>query len=183
MTMGSSRAMGKNSHRAKKSRRCNVKRGSYVCYYTNGKGYWLRREWKPQCSARVFMSGRCQGVKGHKGVHWCFSPSGDFDWNDNDNDPQVDGGAGSTPPGHHEYSSPAKMQKYLYSNHYIDSTVTDKGILEMLEAGETPEPNAAIDRPVTDKATLNLLEKIETRKILPRSIAPTAPTGKRNGAK
>jgi hypothetical protein len=89
-----------------------MKRGSNVCYYGNGKGQWLRREWKAQCSAKVFYYGRCQGVKGHKGVHWCYSLSGDFCWDDNDADPKHDGCCGTPPPGHKEYSSPAKMQKH-----------------------------------------------------------------------
>src|SRR5439155_5922097 len=67
-----------------------------VCYYTDGKGHWLRREWKPQCRAEVFIYGGCQGVKGHRGVHWCYSTSGSFEWQDNANDPQHDGCAGST---------------------------------------------------------------------------------------
>lgn len=125
-----------------------MKTGANVVYYTNGNGWWLRREWKPQCSSRVFLSGRCQGVKGHKGVHWCYSPSGSFQWDDNDDDPTHGGCAGSTPPGHKEYLSPVRMQKHYFLSHYTDIEVTDKGIVAMLEKNKTPERNAAIDRPV-----------------------------------
>ncbi len=134
-------------------------RGDNVWYYTDGKGYWLRREWKRQCSEKVFFYGRCQGVKGHKGVHWRFGPSGDFEWSDNDNDPQEGGGAGSTPPDHDDYVSPLKMQKHNHTSHYTDAEVTDKAIIALLEKGKPPEPDAAINRPVTDKRLLAALKK------------------------
>ena len=130
-----------------------------VCYYTNGKGSWLRREWKPQCPAKVFIYGRCQGVKGHRGVHWCYSPSGDFQWDDNDDDPKHDGCAGSTPPGHKSYAPPLKMEKYYYMSHYTDAEVTDKTVIALLEKEKTPERDASINKPVTDKAIIASLKK------------------------
>jgi hypothetical protein len=125
-----------------------MKKGANVCYYADGHGRWMRREWKSQCSSKVFIYGRCQGVKGHKGVHWCYSPSGSFTWDDNDADPQHDGCAGSTPPGHKDYVSPAKMQKHYFMSHYSDTDVTDSAIIAMLEKDKTPEPDASINRPV-----------------------------------
>jgi hypothetical protein len=122
--------------------------GANICYYTDGNGFWLRRAWKPQCSTRVFIYGRCQGVRGHRGAHWCYSPSGSFDWQDNDDDPKHDGCAGSTPPGHKTYVSPLKMQKHYFVSHYSDTEVTDKATIAMLEKGKTPERGASIDRPV-----------------------------------
>jgi hypothetical protein len=119
-----------------------------VCYYQVGNGSWLRREWKPQCRAEVLLSGRCQGVKGHKGVHWCYAPSGSFQWDDNDDDPQHDGCAGSTPPGHKSYVSPVTMQKHYFMTHYTDTKVTDNAIIGMLQRNKPPERGAAIDRPV-----------------------------------
>jgi hypothetical protein len=120
-----------------------------VAYYTNGEGFWLKREWKQQCPCKVFISGRCQGVKGHRGVHWCYSASGDFDWDDNVEDPKHGGCAGSTPPGHESYVSPVKMQKRYYMSHFTDKEVIDKDIIAMLEKGKTPERGASIDRPVS----------------------------------
>jgi hypothetical protein len=122
-------------------------RGNNICYYTNGKGYWLRREWKLQCRADVFFSGRCQGVKGHKGVHWRYSPSGDFEWSANETKIQ-DACAGSTPPDNDEYVQPITMQEHYHVSHYGDWEVTDKAVIAMLERGKTPEGGAAIDRPV-----------------------------------
>lgn len=124
-----------------------MRNGANIVYYAIGQG-WIRREWKPQCSSRVFLSGRCQGVKGHKGVHWCYSPSGSFHWDDNLDDPTRDGCAGSTPPGHKTYVAPLRMQKHYYLSHYTDTTVTGDAIIAMLEKGKTPERGAAIDRPV-----------------------------------
>jgi hypothetical protein len=122
-----------------------------VAYYTDGKGYWLRRVWKPQCPAKVFIYGRCQGVKSHRGFHWCYSASGDFEWAANGEVANDDAAAGSTPPGHSEYVSPVKMQKHYYLSHYTDEEVTDKAIIAMLEKDKTPEKGASIDRPVTWK--------------------------------
>jgi hypothetical protein len=125
-----------------------MKKGANVTYYSDGKGFWLRREWKRQCSSKVFLAGRCQGVKGHKDVHWCYSPSGSFDWDDNAEDPKHGACAGSTPPGHKDYVSPVKMQKHYFVSHYTDAHVTDKTIIAMLEKDKTPEADAAINRPV-----------------------------------
>lgn len=124
-----------------------MKNGANVAYYTDGKGWWLRREWKPQCSSKVFLSGRCQGVKGHAGVHWCYSPSGSFQWHDNAEDPKHDGCAGSTPPGHKSYVTPVRMQKHYHMSHYTDTKVTDKSIIALLEKDKPPERGASIDRP------------------------------------
>ena len=125
-----------------------MKSGRRVAYYGNGKGHWIRREWKPQCAAKVFFYGRCQGVKGHKGVHWRYSPSGSFEWDDNDKDPKRDGCAGSTPPGHADYVSPVKMQKHYRMSHFTDNEVTDAAIIAMLEQNKAPEQYASIDRPI-----------------------------------
>jgi hypothetical protein len=136
-----------------------MRKGAHVAYYTDGRGYWLRREWKAQCTARVFFYGRCQGVKGHKGVHWCYSASGSFQWSDNDADPKHDGAAGSTPPGHKHYVSPVKMQKHYFMSHYRDAQVTNKAVMAMLERDKTPEPGASIDRPVVRSGTKRVVRR------------------------
>jgi hypothetical protein len=128
-----------------------MKNGTNVSYYSDGKGWWIRRQWKRQCSYKILLSGRCQGVKGHKGVHWCYSRSGDFEWHDNDEDPQHDGCAGSTPPGHKAYVSPLKMEKHYYMSHYTDTDVTDIAVMAMLEKNKPPEKDAAIHRPVISR--------------------------------
>ena len=119
-----------------------------IIYYADGRGRWIRREWPPQCSVKVLFLGRCQGVKGHKGIHWRYSESGNFWWEDNDNDSTHDARAGCTPPGNKEWVSPLKMQKHCFVSQCIETDVTDKAIIAMLEKGKTPERDAAIDRPV-----------------------------------
>lgn len=125
----------------------------HILYSTDGRGNWWRREWKPQCNEEVFMSGRCQGVEGHKDVHWSYRPCGSFAWDDNDNDPKHDGCSGSTPPDHKEYKTPLEMQKHYYMSHYEDSVVDDPAIIAMLEKGETPEKGASLTRPLTKEET------------------------------
>lgn len=122
--------------------------GSRVAYYGDGRGRWIRRQWKAQCPSKVFFYGRCQGVKGHRGVHWCYSSSGNFQWSDNDEDPKHDGCAGSTPPGHKSYVSPNRMQKDYYLSHFTDTEVKDKTVIAMLERDKTPEHGASINRPI-----------------------------------
>ncbi len=120
----------------------------HICYYTDGKGSWLRREWKRQCPEQVFLTAECQGVEGHQGVHWYFSPDGSFKWKDNDADPKYNGCGGCTPPGHKEYRSPVQMAKHFFMNHYTDKTVTDPGIIAQLEQDDPPELWASINKPV-----------------------------------
>ena len=143
-----------------------MKSGSRVCCYTNGKGRWLRREWKPQCSEKVFIYGRCQGTRGHKGVHWCYGPCGSFQWSDNEDDRKHDGCAGSTPPGHRSYVQPAKMQKHYYLNFYTDNEVLDKKIVAMLEKDKTPERGAGINRPVAPSLAAKILARRSSSSLL-----------------
>lgn len=119
-----------------------------VLYSTNGDGCWFRREWAKQCRHKVFFGRRCQGVKGHKGVHWCYNEHGSFVWQDNQDDLQHDGYSGSTPPGHKEWISPVKMMKKCYLEAFTDSEVTDPEIIERLEKDDPPEKGASITRPV-----------------------------------
>ena len=133
--------------------------GANITYYGNGKGRWLKRVCRRQCPKKVFFYGRCQGVRGHKGVHWRYSASGDFEWDDNERDPKQDddhGCAGSIPPGDESYPSPMRMQKRYYMRHYLDAEVTDKAVIAMLENGETPEPDASIDRPLSKEEAAEL---------------------------
>lgn len=119
----------------------------HIIYFTDDQGNWWRREWKPQCNEEVFMAGRCQGVKGHTGVHWSYRHCGSFAWDDNDEAPEHDGCSGSIPPDHKEYKTPLEMQKHYYMSHYIDTLVKDPNIIARLEQGDTPEESASLIRP------------------------------------
>lgn len=135
----------------------------HILYSTDGRGNWWRREWKQQCDEEVFMAGRCQGVKGHTGVHWSYRPCGSFAWDDNDEAPEHDGCSGSTPPDHKEYKTPLEMQKHYYMSHYEDSVVSDPTVIVMLEKGETPEKGASLTRPLTKEEAEEFKEKYPDR--------------------
>lgn len=122
-----------------------------VTYYANGEGRWWRTEWSPQCEESVLMAGQCQGTVGHKGVHWAFALHGSFCYDDNDDDPTEDGGAGSTPPGHKSYRTPEEMQEFYHLKFRTDSEVMDHGIIERLENDDPPEGiNATINKPLSE---------------------------------
>lgn len=111
-------------------------------------GRWFRREWVEQCDEKLFLGDQCQGVKGHKGVHWHYKLDGSFHWDDNDDDPQEDGCSGTTPPGHKTYITPEKMTEQHYRSHFTDSEVTDPLEIERLKRNEQSE-DEAITRPVS----------------------------------
>jgi len=130
-----------------------------VLYSTDGNGYWIRREWSDQCDESIFMASRCQGVKGHKGEHWCYQPNGNYAWDDNENDPKHGGCSGSTPPDHKHYIAPIDKQDDLWLASFKDTEVTDPEIIARLENNDPPEgEDASIDRPVTDPQELAKLE-------------------------
>lgn len=114
-----------------------AKKRKEVMFSTDGKGHWWRREWAQKCPEKVFFGRHCQGVEGHKGVHWCYGEDGSLHWDDNELDPQEDGCSGTTPPGHPSYITPLKMSKKLWLNHFTDSEVTDPDELDRLEREET----------------------------------------------
>lgn len=135
----------------------------HILYSSDGQGNWWRREWKPQCNEEVFMVGRCQGVQGHKDVHWAYRPCGSFAWDDNDDDLKHEGCSGSTPPDHKEYKTPLEMQAHYYMSHYEDSEVKDPIILAMLEKGDTPEKGASITRPLSKEENEKFLKEYGDR--------------------
>jgi hypothetical protein len=115
-------------------------------FSTDGEGHWTRREWKEQCPEKVFMAKRCQGVKGHKDVHWCYQPSGCLAWDDNKDDPKHDGCSGSTPPDHEKYITPLEMLNKLWLNHFTDTEVTEPEEIARLERDEIKD-GESINRP------------------------------------
>ena len=121
-----------------------------ILYSTDGKGYWIRREWAQQCPHKMFMTGRCQGVKGHKGKHWCYGPDGSFhcDYPEEEIKKDTDIASEDIPAGHKNWVSPKKMEKQYYMAHHTDLVITDKKVIAKLEKDEPPEPNAYITGPV-----------------------------------
>ena len=132
-------------------------------YSSDGKGNWWKTVWEEQCPEFVGIGGilaerkageglsmrqfRCQGVKGHKGVHWRYAPSGWLEWDDNEDDPTEDGCSGSTPPDHKTYRTPQRMLKHHWREHKTTTKVTDPEKIAQLERGEYEE-GASIDKPV-----------------------------------
>ena len=134
-----------------------------ILYSTDGEGHWSKREWSKQCEEKVFMYGQCQGVEGHKGVHWCYGACGSFEWDDNDDDPTEKGCAGSTPPDHKFYKHPIEMQPLYWLSNYTDTEITNPEHIEKLEKDEVEE-GASITRPVDfDSMEPELREELEKR--------------------
>jgi hypothetical protein len=121
------------------------KRKPHVVYSTDGNGNWMRREWKRQCCEGVFLNGACQGVEGHKGVHWSYKEDGSFSYSDNDNDSTEKGCSGSIPPDHETYRTPSQMAAEYYTTQFVDSVVTDPAHIARLEEGD--EEGASFVRP------------------------------------
>lgn len=120
---------------------------SRVMYIRDHEGNWYRREWAEQCQHKGLFLKQCQGIKGHKGVHWSYRPDGSLVWEDND-DPLHNWAAGSTPPGHERYVSPIDMQPDHHLSHYTETQVTDPELLAKLESDELDEDGASTVRPV-----------------------------------
>jgi tRNA (cmo5U34)-methyltransferase len=120
-----------------------------ILYSTDGCGRWFKREFAAQCRAEVFFYGRCQGVSGHTGVHWCYGLDGSFRWSDNKLHPQHGGCAGSTPPDHKDYVPPTKMAAQYFLSHHKDSEVKNKALIARLERDETKD-GESITRPVSE---------------------------------
>jgi hypothetical protein len=128
---------------------------SRVLFSESHDGRWFRREWVEQCDEKVFLGDRCQGVKGHKGVHWHYKLDGTMAWDDNDDDPQEDGCSGSTPPGHKKYISPVEMTEHHYRSHFTDSEVTDPEEIARLKRNDTTV-DEAVTRPVSPERAAEL---------------------------
>lgn len=117
----------------------------HVRFWSDGKRWW-KTVWQRQCPEGVFLAGRCQGVEGHKGVHWRYGPCGSLHHSDNDHDPSDDGGSGSTPPGHKDYQTPAELQHLCYMNFQERTEVTVPEEIARLERGEVRD-GESLDRP------------------------------------
>lgn len=119
---------------------------THVRYWSDGKGKWWKTVWQRQCPEGVFLAGRCQGVEGHKGVHWRYSPCGSLRYVDNANDPSENGGSGSIPPGHKHYKPPAELQKLYFMNFKETTEVTESDEIARLERDEVRD-GESLDRP------------------------------------
>jgi hypothetical protein len=118
----------------------------HVSFTTDGKGRWWKTVWQRQCPEGVFLAGRCQGVEGHKGVHWRYKPCGSLSYSDNANDPSEHGSSGSIPPDHKRYKAPAELQHLYHMNFSETTEVTDSNEIARLERDEVRD-GESLDRP------------------------------------
>ena len=118
----------------------------HVRYSRDDDGRWWKTVYQRQCPEGVFLAGRCQGVEGHKGVHWRYKPCGSLSHSDNENDPSDNGGSGSIPPGHKHYKPPHELQHLYYMCFKETIEVTDRAEIARLERNET-RVGEMLDRP------------------------------------
>ena len=133
-----------------------------VNYATDGRGRWWRTEIAPQCPDEDILCLRCQGVDGHKGVHWAYKPEGSYAYWLNNADPssiEHDVGAGWIPPDHESYVHPVDKQKEYFMSFRQTIEIEDQKLIEKLENDETPEADASVDRPVTDEELAQLKDR------------------------
>ncbi len=117
-----------------------------------GPGRWVERTWAKQCpeTGLCLLGGRCQGIEGHKDIHWCYDSDGTFNWAANESEKKLkdtDVAGGSMPPGHPSYTHPKKMMRCYYMRFHTDIEITDKKLIAKFEAGFIPR-NASITAPV-----------------------------------
>lgn len=140
----------------------------HIHYSTDGKGRWWKVQHRLQCPEKIVLYGRCQGVEGHKGVHWSFSPNGSFCYDDNDQYSSEEGCAGITPPGHKEYRSPFEMEQHYYMTNSSCGEVIDKDEIDRLERGDI-KSGETISRPV-DFSKMSPERAAELRKRLQEDL-------------
>lgn len=93
-------------------------------FYTDTQGRWIKRVWGESCSEVIQPDGRCQGLRGHAGEHWCFRLDGVYQF-------KAQGPRGESCnhglvlPGDPRYRTPLEMSRYHYRSHYTESEVTD----------------------------------------------------------
>jgi tRNA (cmo5U34)-methyltransferase len=119
-----------------------------ITYYGDGKGRWIKVVWATQCSEKIMMAGRCQGVEGQCGKEcWCYAEDGSYCYSVNgDLEPHEIAG-GSIPPDHKDWIHPKKKQKDRYLSHRTETEVTDPDEIERLNRGEIND-GESINKPL-----------------------------------
>ncbi len=120
-------------------------------HYTKLDGRWRRKVSVSQCPCdNPFLIGmRCQGVEGHRGVHWAYAQNGSFVYVHNDLDPiDEENAAGWCPPGHKDYPHPTTMQSLCYREFFEYVEVTDPVEIARLEKGQLNDGDS-MSRPMT----------------------------------
>lgn len=136
---------------------------SRTLYSSDGDGHWIKTVWEDQCGEAVFLRGKCQGVKGHEGDHWCYGPDGSYHSEvQGELEPHEIRG-GSTPPGHESWISPVDKAADYYLTFYERTEVTDAKEIARLEAGNLGE-NESITQPVKwDELEEDVADELQRR--------------------
>lgn len=126
-----------------------------ITYHKISDGKWLKQTFPDQCEEEIIMAGRCQGVKGHKGDHWCYANDGSYTWHVNKSEKEIgkyDVAAGKTPPGHENYVHPEKMIDKQFRSLNTVEDVTDPELIVKLENGDDMlDDDVSITRPVSEE--------------------------------
>lgn len=123
----------------------------HVTYHKMSDGRWFKQEWPHQCDHGAWvLGGKCQGVRGHTGEHWCYRSEGSYAYRDNEADVASKrdkrGVSGMIPPGHKDYVNPETKTGDFYINHSTTVEVTDVNKIAELEQDKC-EDGASIDKP------------------------------------
>lgn len=114
--------------------------GGQFSFYKDSDGKWWRTQRAWRCCEEVMFSGQCQGLLNHEGVHWVYSRSGDFCWNNSQA-----GYSGQTPPSHAMYKDPLLMRALHYTQKECDRfLIEDPDEIARLEAGDLEEGESTI---------------------------------------
>lgn len=109
---------------------------SSVTYYGDGKGNWTKRTWAEQCDHKLTFGPQCQGVLGHTGNHWAYSPDGSYVYDVPGKLEEWEVAGGSTPPGHKEWVNPIDKRGDYHVEHFTTETVTDVDLINRLNNEE-----------------------------------------------
>lgn len=114
--------------------------GGQFSFYKDAQGRWWRTQMPWRCCEEVMFSGQCQGLLNHEGLHWAYSRSGDFCWNNSQA-----GYSGQTPPGHEDYQDPLSMRELHYTQKELERfLVKDPDEIARLEAGDLEDGESTI---------------------------------------
>ena len=114
---------------------------------------WIKIVHQDKCDEPVSVfRGKCQGVKGHSGDHWCYSECGSLQLYPNkDEEPNPEWGYSNIPPGNKDYISPEEKRSHYYLGFSTSCDVKDKQLITKLENDEFLGEDVSIDRMVTEE--------------------------------
>ena len=136
-----------------------------VSYWAFGDGRVIKKTFAKQCEfVGILMSGQCQGVSGHSGLHWSYRPDGSLAWRVNDKDPPNPDlkniAGGWTPPDHKDYISPSEKVKEFWLNFSTEEELTDLKEIKRILAGKLKD-GESLSQPCTDEEINVLMDRLD----------------------